>query len=652
MFKIVGLGLLAVANAVPRAVVYYRSQSQVKGNTVTSPDGTFDIGVGFGEPVRLVPNVPMLTIEVRDPQGLLQPSPEVGTIRTLEDYSQFSVLLLGLLDGYRYTINVASNVGYPCNFVPSSVSTTGQYTPADCIDSSGYNIYLNGATPGGNAGSVNTVEFIYVAGPLEGTISMVQDAVTDKPNHVRFQIDWNRQARPAMNEFGKPSGVVAVNRAGDALVVQDFIFGDLKWSFTVVGMNGDDVIVSLSDSQIAAFDIRGDANAASATGYSHSLRYSQDCKRVFVVDDTLTINYCNVAKFPENCQEQGDNGAAFVYLQGIMKVAKNSADSVEAMFGGAPCPDNGFESIVYEPCTCPRQDEVGVCEGRCDESNADVAEGECSCGADCYEFNNCCADVRYNCNANLPSCGSPNEDFVYPENSVQCGENAKDSNGRVLCYCDQWCTSDDSCCSNYEDGCFQGLCAMKAVGGNTFCTADYVQDQYIGCQCDKDCLAAGDCCRDFTVVCGGEPLCGAPANCNKMLGSSTGNWCMCDHACLEMKDCCRDYEQQCEVQATCTYRKKENGVEMTATQPTRRETFEDFGYSFDASQLTENWLDRYKSERVGKYLWTPQKFHLPAFGCGSVRFTSNDAWCSCDDECQYWQDCCKDYEQLCFNTGW
>lgn len=75
------------------------------------------------------------------------------------------------------------------------------------------------------------------------------------------------------------------------------------------------------------------------------------------------------------------------------------------------------------------------------------------------------------------------------------------------------------------------------------------------CYCDSSCLSLGDCCADFTAVCGGSnsqptpPPDPAPANgsCAGSCGSSnpTPDGCYCDSDCSAFNDCCADYAQTC-----------------------------------------------------------------------------------------------------------
>ncbi|XP_060051667.1 ectonucleotide pyrophosphatase/phosphodiesterase family member 2 isoform X3 [Erinaceus europaeus] len=68
------------------------------------------------------------------------------------------------------------------------------------------------------------------------------------------------------------------------------------------------------------------------------------------------------------------------------------------------------------------------------------------------------------------------------------------------CRCDNLCKSYTSCCHDFDELC------LKTAGGWE-CTKDRcgeVRNEDNACHCSEDCLARGDCCTNYQVVCKGE----------------------------------------------------------------------------------------------------------------------------------------------------
>ncbi|EPY79686.1 hypothetical protein CB1_000902024 [Camelus ferus] len=68
------------------------------------------------------------------------------------------------------------------------------------------------------------------------------------------------------------------------------------------------------------------------------------------------------------------------------------------------------------------------------------------------------------------------------------------------CRCDNLCKSYSSCCHDFDELC------LKTAGGWE-CTKDRcgeVRNEDNACHCSEDCLAKGDCCTNYQVVCKGE----------------------------------------------------------------------------------------------------------------------------------------------------
>jgi hypothetical protein len=58
------------------------------------------------------------------------------------------------------------------------------------------------------------------------------------------------------------------------------------------------------------------------------------------------------------------------------------------------------------------------------------------------------------------------------------------------------------------------------------------------CYCDSQCAAGGDCCKDYTALCGGScsGSCGGP---------SQSGGCQCDNQCSAKGTCCFDKTSLC-----------------------------------------------------------------------------------------------------------
>jgi hypothetical protein len=605
-----------------------------KGVVVSNKDKNHKISVVFEEEVQVHDNIRLITY---DADGNEAENPTLGEPSTF-DFKLWSWTVEDLKENYSYKAYYPSNQAHRCT--KGIRGTCAMEIQGASVD-----------TPGGNLPCNTQYLFSYTGGDVVGTLKKSTQGAGQ--NIVRFTIDWNRPVAPldgVITGTEITDGIHAVNDLGEELPLRDLTFGKRQWSFSVRGANGDSVTVSLEGGKVAT-DLYGGVNAATEAGKEVTIKilYPQDCRVVY--SWTTTENYCDVEA---NCA--GKDGK--VYAKGILETA--TAQSIQqSMGGGKACPY--VAETRYLPCTCKKASkqcgEIDPITLRGAQCGKNSKTHECSCASDCLTSSlGCCSDIATACTDDLPSCGAPAaNDFSYPAGSVQCQESARAFDGSVLCYCDQWCTDEDNCCKDFDDNCFEGLCQKKAVGD--FCNAQYIPGQYDGCQCDRDCLITGDCCRDYTTFCSGTPLCANSGNCNKMMGSSTGSWCMCDHACLTQvpSDCCSDYEAKCEVQATCAFRDSSGTFKL---QPSRKATFEVAyagvaDYSVSSDFLNPTWkVDQAAGKRVTKYSWTPIQEHIPAFGCGSVRFTDNDSWCSCDDECNFWGDCCPDYFSRCLRKNW
>lgn len=644
-----------VASALVATVVAQSPQCFASVDTVVvkTADAKTEVEVWFETPVMVWDKPQIIAY---DSSGILKASPTIHDGRTMDNEEWFFDVE-GLMDGYSYKVTFPTNQAHPCI---QSEDFAGICQTRIFLDTG---VEASPGTPGGNQ-KCGEARFVYNVGPVVGVIT--QSAVGVGIDVIRFDINWNREVHEIYDDDDE-LGIMAVDKNGNTLEIRDITFvSRKKWSFSVIGANGNEIQVSLPEGAVAV-DGSGAPNAESVDTLTVPIRYLQDCVAVYKWGEPIDLCKINDGA---NCIGNGGK----VYVDGIRQ-SPTQVSLVAALFGGESCPAQQQDRV--KPCTCPYPglDQCGAIDpvtkrgSKCGTVSGGTAEEPCSCESNCLTSpNGCCFEMLAACPAfsdtpqDLPSCASPSVSFTYPAGSVQCMETARASDGNVLCYCDQWCKEEGNCCKDFDENCFEGLCQKKALG--QFCNAEYEIGQYTGCQCDRDCLAIGDCCRDFTTFCGGQPLCASPGNCNKMMGSSTGSWCMCDHECLSKGDCCTDYEAKCEVQATCQYYEiSDSGVKNARSQPSRRTTFQtayagvsNYYVGPDPqgnSQLNTNFeTERLLGQKTQKYTWTPIAAHIPAFGCGSVRFVDNNSWCSCDDECTYWGDCCNDYTSRCLLTRW
>jgi hypothetical protein len=614
------------------------------GVIIASTKAVHSLQISYAKTAQVVATP--IQIVTRDADGNVAAGPTLGQPYT-DDFKVWRVDLSDLKTDHSYEAKILENRAFPClTGVIAGVCQTFIKNPT--IDHAG-----------GNNNAEESYMFTYInsADPLEGVFKKASSISSSGEGLVRFELTWNRPVTP--NSGGSNflfTGIKAVDNGGTVLPLRDLTYGKTKWAFSVQGQNGNAIILSLKgNTEPVAFDNAGSPNTMTEEDFKTSISFVQDCVSK-IVYKTKPGEFTNLCLTGDSCL--GNEGKTFANGIVFPLDTVNTAQ-IGGLNGGKSCPP--IPTTKVSPCTCSQS--IGKCTAASGASLCGkMAEDDsCSCKDDCNLTNNCCSDVAITCPASLPICASPGQceagvtdcpAFSYPKGSVECQESARDSDGNPLCFCDQWCVDEGTCCQNYNENCYEGLCSKKAVGD--FCNAEYVPGKFDGCQCDRDCLAIGDCCRDFTTVCGGEPLCGNSGNCNKMMGSSTGNWCMCDHQCLapENNDCCSDYEAKCEVQATCLYRKLVNNqVKSGFVQPSRKAWFAPLSsdYIVENSALTPDWAQIRQSQPVNKYTWTPLAEHIPAYGCGSVRFTMNDAWCSCDDQCLFWGDCCPDYQSRCRN---
>uniref|UniRef100_A0A3P8SIC8 Proteoglycan 4b n=1 Tax=Amphiprion percula TaxID=161767 RepID=A0A3P8SIC8_AMPPE len=89
-------------------------------------------------------------------------------------------------------------------------------------------------------------------------------------------------------------------------------------------------------------------------------------------------------------------------------------------------------------------------------------------------------------------------------------------------------------------------CALKFSASQTSCKGRCGAEYYRGymCQCDYNCLAYGECCRDFESQCTTKNSC--LGRCGE--GFKRGRLCSCDPDCVKYKQCCPDYKRHCDAE--------------------------------------------------------------------------------------------------------
>lgn len=142
------------------------------------------------------------------------------------------------------------------------------------------------------------------------------------------------------------------------------------------------------------------------------------------------------------------------------------ADTVPTADLGAPADAGGVADAGGEADATTRTQRALSCQGRC---GLFLPDAPCACDASCVLYDDCCADAS-------EVCG-----FTPPAEVTPVGVNDRTS-------CLGWC-------------------------GNYAAAAP--------CQCDVDCLSNGDCCADWSALCGGPTggacsvVCTAGAMCNQ-----------------------------------------------------------------------------------------------------------------------------------------
>ncbi|KAM9385776.1 proteoglycan 4b [Pholidichthys leucotaenia] len=87
-------------------------------------------------------------------------------------------------------------------------------------------------------------------------------------------------------------------------------------------------------------------------------------------------------------------------------------------------------------------------------------------------------------------------------------------------------------------------CALNVNVAQTTCKGRCGAEYYRGymCQCDYNCLAYDECCRDY------ESQCTTKSSCKGRCGETfkRGRLCSCDSDCVKYNQCCSDYMNHCD----------------------------------------------------------------------------------------------------------
>ena len=153
----------------------------------------------------------------------------------------------------------------------------------------------------------------------------------------------------------------------------------------------------------------------------------------------------------------------------------------------------------------------GTCDGRC----GDATEAECYCDAECLSYGDCCADACDLCGYCEDAGSEPAPPAEEPSQPTP---------------------------PSAEGASCVGYCGGEAP---------------LGCFCDSECLAYGDCCGDVCAACGEcldtppiEPEPEGATSCEGRCGEPAGSGdCGCDEGCELRGDCCSDVVAVCVEEA-------------------------------------------------------------------------------------------------------
>ena len=125
---------------------------------------------------------------------------------------------------------------------------------------------------------------------------------------------------------------------------------------------------------------------------------------------------------------------------------------------------------------------AGFTSGCCNpqvSSNCHGVPPDCWCDAECYDYGNCCQDIKsISCFEAPGSCLSAGHTSCCPVEQDTClGKPAN-------CFCDQLCAINDNCCGDIDQLSDCDLPTLPTNSGGWKCTTCYITRGYrMGCQC-------------------------------------------------------------------------------------------------------------------------------------------------------------------------
>lgn len=208
----------------------------------------------------------------------------------------------------------------------------------------------------------------------------------------------------------------------------------------------------------------------------------------------------------------------------------------------------GLALLVSASCAKPEETDAGdgisnpgdpsgaSCVGSCGQKSPDES---CWCDTECATIGDCCADLNQVCSIS-PDAGKNDTPAGGSGGSGGTGGAGSGGSGGLGG-------------SSFGGSSFGGTGSggVPSTGGPS-CTGS-CGGPAAGevCWCEPGCVEYGDCCPDYTQVCGGGPTTPTSGGCTQQLcGSETpssenGMECYCDPACAQYGDCCANANTVC-----------------------------------------------------------------------------------------------------------
>ncbi|XP_017275999.1 proteoglycan 4b [Kryptolebias marmoratus] len=143
------------------------------------------------------------------------------------------------------------------------------------------------------------------------------------------------------------------------------------------------------------------------------------------------------------------------------------------------------------------------------------------------------------------------------------------------------------------------VCALTFGSSQSSCRGRCGGEYYRGytCQCDYNCLAYEECCRDY------ESQCTTKNSCKGRCGETfkRGRLCSCDPECTKFKQCCPDYSDHCDADeiseaASETAPMKTNSCEIIHDNKPKESTLtEETEDSFSEGNLADDYSNPLES---------------------------------------------------------